>query len=964
MFISSFDLTIEEMNKTLGIITEVNYFTLPEEPFAALVRSVTIKNISNKKRELQILDGMPVIVPYGLSDRLLKDMCRTIEAWFEVVNLEKKAPFYNLKVVVSDKPQVCHIKEGNFYLSFHHEKDSSRLLEPIIDSELVFGAVTGFGYPQNFLLNNNFKVFPKQSDQSRTPCAMGYLRFGILPDEAKTIYSLIGPISSQEKLNRVVKEVLNKDYIQKKSERNKEIIQDIKNLIRTESSSREFDFYCQQTFLDNVMRGGLPISLETHEGKIIFYVFSRKHGDPERDYNKFILAPTYLSQGNGNYRDINQNRRMDVFFNPEVRDADIISFYNLIQADGFNPLIIKGSSFVIDDPENLNKLLNGYVEEKDKEAVASVLARAFVPGELLLLIEENDIDLKTSPEEFLKKVLTHCHREENAEHGEGFWTDHWMYNTDLLESYLAIYPERLREILIEKKEFYFYQNPAYVVPRDKKYILTEDGPRQYHAVAGKHEDLDLISEAIHSDIDRKATKLCSNYGKGNIYYTNLINKILCIIVNKVSSLDPFGVGIEMEANKPNWYDALNGLPGLFGSSICETFELKRLATFLKDAIINLGLKDSDSIEVFEELFEFIIKIRDLLKEDLDNFSFWDSSCSQKEAYRQRILKGISGKELELDFGQIREFLELVIKKVDNAIERSRNSSGQFFSYFINEIVEYVILNEEKGGTYIRPKRFRQRSLPIFLEAFVHALRAEKDKYCAKKIYRAVRESELFDKKLRMYKVSGYLSEESEEIGRTKVFPRGWLENESIWLHMEYKFLLEVLRAGLYEEFYEDFKNCLVCFQDPKVYGRSILENSSFIVSSVNSDKSLHGRGFVARLSGSTAELLHIWLLMNVGQRPFYLNSKGRLCLEFKPALAGWLFTKEGVFSFAFLGSISVVYHNPQRKDTFGRNGAKIKEIKLFYLDGKKFQISSNIIGPPFAQDIRDRKIAKIDVELG
>ena len=45
----------------------------------------------------------------------------------------------------------------------------------------------------------------------------------------------------------------------------------------------------------------------------------------------------------------------------------------------------------------------------------------------------------------------------------------------------------------------------------------------------------------------------------------------------------------------------------------------------------------------------------------------------------------------------------------------------------------------------------------------------------------------------------------KDIGRARAFTPGWLENELIWLHMEYKYLLEVLRAGLYEHFFEDFK---------------------------------------------------------------------------------------------------------------------------------------------------------------
>jgi hypothetical protein len=44
------------------------------------------------------------------------------------------------------------------------------------------------------------------------------------------------------------------------------------------------------------------------------------------------------------------------------------------------------------------------------------------------------------------------------------------------------------------------------------------------------------------------------------------------------------MGIEMEAGRPGWYDALNGLPGMFGSSMPETFELLRLVNFLLESL--------------------------------------------------------------------------------------------------------------------------------------------------------------------------------------------------------------------------------------------------------------------------------------------------------------------------------------------------------------------------------------------
>ena len=78
-------------------------------------------------------------------------------------------------------------------------------------------------------------------------------------------------------------------------------------------------------------------------------------------------------------------------------------------------------------------------------------------------------------------------------------------------------------------------------------------------------------------------------GAGDVYYTNLINKLLCLIACKVATLDPSGIGVEMEADKPNWYDSLNGLPGLIGSALSETIEVKRFASFLLDSIQKLEL---------------------------------------------------------------------------------------------------------------------------------------------------------------------------------------------------------------------------------------------------------------------------------------------------------------------------------------------------------------------------------------
>jgi hypothetical protein len=245
---------------------------------------------------------------------------------------------------------------------------------------------------------------------------------------------------------------------------------------------------------------------------------------------------------------------------------------------------------------------------------------------------------------------------------------------------------------------------------------------------------------------------------------------------------------------------------------------------------------------------------------------------------------------------------------------------------------------------------------------MHGLRLSQGLKQADQLYQATKKSKLFDKKLKMYKVTASLNSMPEEIGRCRVFTPGWLENESIWLHMEYKYILELLKTGLIEEFYTEFKNVLIPFQNPQRYGRSILENSSFLVSSAFIDQNLHGNGFVARLSGATAEFLHIWLIMNTGINPFTLDNNGRLQLEFKPNLAGWLFTKDGKYSFNFLSRIPVTYYNPKRKNTFGKMAAKITKIVLFE-NTKPTEINSAAIPSALAEKVRSRQVSKIDIYL-
>jgi hypothetical protein len=621
--------------------------------------------------------------------------------------------------------------------------------------------------------------------------------------------------------------------------------------------------------------------------------------------------------------------------------------------------VVQGATFVLVDVDGFSAELKNIVDDSDLKIILDLLQKPFTPGKVVFFLEKNKIKLRCSIDEFLNIVFSFSGGNPKADHAEGFWTDHWHYNLDLLESYLEIYPEKLKEIVFDKKAFTFYDNDAIVRPRAEKYILFDGKPKQLHSVVRDEEKKKIIAKRAY-----QPHTLRKEYGRGEIYTTTLINKLFCILVNKLASLDPFGVGIEMEADKPNWFDALNGLPALFGSSSCETFELKRLINFIKGAMESTKIKN---IFLIEEIHDFLINLSVLLNEHFagssadKDFIFWDKAYTLKEDYRQKTKFGFGGQDKEISRQEVLAILDLALKKLEIGIEKAKSSKeGLFYAYFINEVKEYSLINE----TNVVPGRFEQKKVPFFLEGQMHALRLAKNPDEARRIYNATRSSQLYDKKLKMYKVTSSLKDMPEEIGRCHAFTPGWLENESIWLHMEYKYLLEILEHGLYEEFYADFKNVLIPFQKPEVYGRSILENSSFIVSSAFPYKELQGNGFVARLSGSTVEFLQMWLHMNLGRKPFFINEKNELNLRFAPKLVGWLFApKEKTYSFKLLGKMQVIYHNPKRKNTFGKNGVVIKKIAFEDKDGKPIEIYSDTIASPYALQIRSCQIKSIDIYL-
>jgi hypothetical protein len=288
------------------------------------------------------------------------------------------------------------------------------------------------------------------------------------------------------------------------------------------------------------------------------------------------------------------------------------------------------------------------------------------------------------------------------------------------------------------------------------------------------------------------------------------------------------------------------------------------------------------------------------------------------------------------------------------------------TYFRFEAVSFQPVVDAAGQPVISgyglPKaevqEFKAYALPYFLEGPARWLKTLESTDQAKEIYTRVKSTDLFDSVTSMYRTSVSLEEESHEIGRIRAFTPGWQERESNFLHMSYKYLLALLKSGLYGEFFSEMRTSLIPFLDPAVYGRSTLENSSFISTGGNPDPGTHGRGFVARLSGSTAEFLSMWKTMMAGSSLFSAE-EGELTLTLSPALPGWLFDEQGSLSFTFLGGTGVTYRNPRRADTFGNDPAVITKLTVTYRDGSVKEIDGPKLRGPEAEALRKGEITSI-----
>lgn len=949
MWIEPHRLSIEERNDSVGLTFNVAYFSVVEQMIPALVRELTIINTGDQARHVELLDGLPVILPSEMADFMVKKMRRLSEAYASVRILKGAFPLYSPRVKAHDEAEVVAIEGGNFYAAWVDSGEGFLPLVPIVDPDVVFGVGNSLVLPHRFLDAKRIAV-EDQVYENRFACALAPYSITLAPEQSLRICVATGFAKGDGLVLRFLEQFSSGSAVRKMEQQAREVTVGATDPAFAVSAEPALDGYLRQNYLDNVLRGGIPELLPSRQGPTPLFLYTRRHGDLERDYNDFHVAPYPLSAGFGNYRDILQNRRFDVWNYPGIFDREIRTFAELLQADGYNPLVVEGYRWKWAAESGDPLAFCPITDAAARSAFKRIVERDFMPGELLFWASVHRVP--SAGMEWLKSVLTRCDRRLVAHgHEGGYWIDHWTYITDLLEAFQGIYPDRVAEMLCAHEDIGWFDEGAFVRPRSEKTLQRPGRLLQMCSVSDE--------EPVEPPLPP----------------VSLFAKLCALVAIKTVSFDYECRGIEMEAGRPGWNDAMNGLPGLFGSSTCEAAELARLAGWLRKALPQIP--DAALPAVVADLVEEVVA-------ELEQPKYcWDRSASLREKYRAQLRVRPSAGKRVLPGALFEKLLAGAVGRAQHAMDLAVDpATGMYHTYYQNEPAKTepvrLVDGTQAQDRATKSKRFVVKSfvskpLPLFLEGQVHALRVRREADQARKLYSAVKQSALFDEPLQMYKLNEPLEKCGHDIGRVRTFSRGWYENESIWLHMNHKYLIELLRSGLYDQFYADAETMLVPFMDPVVYGRSILENSSFIASSACPDPAARGRGFVARLSGTTAEFIHIWALLTVGEKPFEQAPEG-LRLTFRPVLPDEWFTTEpvksefmgreiefpaDVLATAFLGSVLLVYHNPKRRSTYGSQSV----IPVEWSVDEGTRNAGTFIPQDVAIAVRNRAISRIDVWL-
>ncbi len=362
--------------------------------------------------------------------------------------------------------------------------------------------------------------------------------------------------------------------------------------------------------------------------------FSRRHGDPSRPWNRFSIdifdenGESILNY-EGNWRDIFQNWEALSLSYPAYLPNIVVKFLNATTADGYNPYRITRSGIDWEVPEPENPWSN-----------------------------------------------------------IGYWSDHQIvYLLRLLEWLNAFDPDELSR-LMDHGSFTHADVPYRIKPYRR---ILENSRDTIEFDWDRHERCLARADELGSDGRLMVSR------SGDLLYVSMIEKLLILLTAKLVNYVPGG-GIWMNTQRPEWNDANNALAGP-GLSVVTLGYLRRYIRLLQTL---LAKRSDDSVTVSSELAELVGTLSGIFgsydpQADFDpsrRRSIMDELGNAGEAYREAVYGGLSESRTDFPSGDIKQFLENALAHVDDTLSENRRSDGLYHSY-------NLLVRHRDGGMGIR-----------------------------------------------------------------------------------------------------------------------------------------------------------------------------------------------------------------------------------------------------------------------
>lgn len=257
----------------------------------------------------------------------------------------------------------------------------------------------------------------------------------------------------------------------------------------------------------------------------------------------------------------------------------------------------------------------------------------------------------------------------------GYWGDHQaIYLLRLMELARDHFPEVLPRLMT--REVFSFANVPYEVVSFEE--MLED-PR--HTVRFDEARDRLVAERVTAMGTDGQLVLD---GTGEVVLTNLVDKLLILVLTKLCSFAPGG-GIWMNTQRPEWNDANNALVG-HGVSLVTACYLLRLLDFFS---LQLQEADCDRVRTSRPVAALLRIVTSILDADGTKAAANDG-CSRSTVfqalgragseYRRAVYNEPFGPKEELQVAAIFAFLLRAREALQETIRSNRRGDGLYHSY--------------------------------------------------------------------------------------------------------------------------------------------------------------------------------------------------------------------------------------------------------------------------------------------